>query len=370
MNKKVINLSIGIIGTRGIPNHYGGFEQFAEYVSVGLVERGNDVTVYNSHTHPYQEENFMGVKIIHCKDPEDKIGTTGQFIYDLNCIRDARKRNFDIILQLGYTSSSIWYWLMPKKTIVTTNMDGLEWKRTKFSRPVQKFIKYAEKLAVKHSNHLIADSLGIQSYLEREYKKQSTYIPYGAEIFEKIDSSILRKFNLEAFQYNLLVARIEPENSIELILEGHKKSESKFPMIVIGKTDTPLGQKLINLYSNEDSIIFLGGVYDQHALNNLRYFSNVYFHGHTVGGTNPSLLEAMGCSALICAHGNEFNSAILGEDAFYFDSLASLVPLFSISKSANEDKIKRNLDKIASLYSWERITSDYIKHFEEIKSNF
>lgn len=363
-------MNIAIIGTRGIPNHYGGFEQFAEFVSVALVEKGHTVSVYNSHKHPYQDKTYQGVKIIHCKDPEDKIGTAGQFLYDLNCIRDARKRNFDIILQLGYTSSSIWHWLMPKKAIVTTNMDGLEWKRTKFSRPIQKFIKYAEKLAVRHSDHLIADSIGIQSYLDKEYKKQSTYIPYGAEILKEIESSILKTYDLEAYQYNLLVARLEPENSIELILEGHKKSESKFPMIVIGKTATPLGQKLINLYSKDDSVIFLGGVYDQHVLNNLRYFSNVYFHGHTVGGTNPSLLEAMGCSALICAHGNEFNSAILDEDAFYFDSLSSIVPLFSISKSANEHKVKSNLDKIASRYSWERITNDYIEHFEEIKSNF
>src|SRR5690606_25316653 len=138
-------MKIAIVGARGIPNFYGGFEQFAEYLSLGLVQKGHDVTVYNSHTHPYQEPTWNGVKIIHCKDPEDKIGTAGQFIYDLNCIRDARKRDYDIILQLGYTSSSIWGWLMPRrKSIVTTNMDGLEWKRTKYSKKVQKFLLFAE----------------------------------------------------------------------------------------------------------------------------------------------------------------------------------------------------------------------------------
>ena len=137
-------MEIAIIGTRGIPNYYGGFEQFAEYLSKFLVENGHNITVYSSNNHPYQESTWKGVKIIHCKDPEDKIGTIGQFIYDFNCILDVRKRNFDIILQLGYTSSSIWGKLLPKSAVIITNMDGLEWKRTKFNKPVQKFIKFAD----------------------------------------------------------------------------------------------------------------------------------------------------------------------------------------------------------------------------------
>ena len=170
-------MKIAIIGTRGIPNHYGGFEQFAEYVSVGLVQKGHEVIVYNSHTHPFQGNEFKGVRIIHCKDPEDKIGTAGQFVYDLNCILDARKRDFDIILQLGYTSSSIWSRLFPKKAILTTNMDGLEWKRTKYSKKVQKFLQYAESLAIKHSDHLISDSIGIQNYIQ---EKTMGYVMGGA----------------------------------------------------------------------------------------------------------------------------------------------------------------------------------------------
>ena len=122
-------MKIAILGTRGIPNYYGGFEQFAQHLSEYLVNKGHEIIVYNSHTHPYQEGEWNGVKIVHCKDPEDKIGAAGQFIYDLNCIIDSRKRDFDIILQLGYASSAIWYFLFPKKAIVITNMDGLEWKK-------------------------------------------------------------------------------------------------------------------------------------------------------------------------------------------------------------------------------------------------
>ena len=96
-------MKIGVLGTRGIPNHHGGFEQFAEYFAVYAKEEGHQVSVYNSHSHPYKSSNYKGVDIIHCYDPESKIGTFGQFIYDFNCILDSRKRNFDIILQLGYT---------------------------------------------------------------------------------------------------------------------------------------------------------------------------------------------------------------------------------------------------------------------------
>ena len=108
-------MKIGIIGTRGIPNNYGGFEQFAEYVGPALIDRGHDVYVYNSSLHPYTASSWKGVKLIKKFDPENKTGAFGQFIYDLNCILDSRKREYDIILQLGYTSSSIWSFLFPKK---------------------------------------------------------------------------------------------------------------------------------------------------------------------------------------------------------------------------------------------------------------
>ena len=121
-------MKVAILGCRGIPNAYGGFEQFAQYLSEGLVNLGHSVSVYNAHNHPYQDEFWNGVKIIHIHDPEKKIGTIGQFIYDYNCIQDARNRDFDIILQLGYTSSSVWHKFLPKGVPILTNMDGLEWK--------------------------------------------------------------------------------------------------------------------------------------------------------------------------------------------------------------------------------------------------
>ena len=151
-------MRVAILGTRGIPNNYGGFEQFAEHLSKGLVELGYEVTVYNTHDHPYLSPYWGKVRLIHKWNPERYTGTLGQFIYDLLCILDSRKRKFDIILQLGYTSSSVWGWLLPSRSVIVTNMDGLEWKRSKYGKNVQRFLKVAEKLAIKTSDFLISDS--------------------------------------------------------------------------------------------------------------------------------------------------------------------------------------------------------------------
>jgi hypothetical protein len=115
-------MRIAIAGTRGIPNNYSGFEQLAEYLSEALVKMGHEVFVYSSHNHVYQQPTWRGVHIIHQHDPEYKVGTFGQFIYDYNCIRDSRKRNFDVILLLGYTSSSVWGWLLPKKPMIISKI--------------------------------------------------------------------------------------------------------------------------------------------------------------------------------------------------------------------------------------------------------
>jgi len=356
-------MKIGVIGTRGIPNHYGGFEQFAQYLSRGLVDKGHSVTVYNSHTHPYQKTTWNGVQIIHQKDPENIVGTVGQFIYDLNCIRNLRHHNFDIVLQLGYTSNSIWNKLLPSNSVIITNMDGLEWKRTKFNKLAQQFLKYAEKLAVFSSDFLVADSIGIQQHLKTTYNTDSTFIPYGANIFENPLRNILAEYDLQPYEYNLVIARMEPENNIETIIKGHLEAKLKRKLILIGNLNNKFSQYLISKYQS-NYIVFIGGVYDQNKLNNLRYYSNLYFHGHSVGGTNPSLLEAMASNSLICAHNNIFNKSILEKDAYYFNDANDINNILNsgINKKGDEEKLKINIAKIKTNYSWERI----IKQYEEL----
>ena len=359
-------MKIAILGTRGIPNYYGGFEQFAEFFSVYLVEKGHEVYVYNSHNHKYQEKTFHGVNIIHQYDPEYKLGTFGQFIYDLNCILDSRKRQFDIILQLGYTSNSIWFFLLPKKSISITNMDGIEWKRSKYSKPVQQFLKFAERLAAKNSDYLISDSLGIKTFLKQRYKKESTYIAYGAHSFASPDQTILEEYQVEPDQYNMIMARFEPENNFEMVLEGIQMAKQEKPILVIGNHNTKYGEYLKNKFKHENKIRFIGGIYNIAHLNNLRYFSNLYFHGHSVGGTNPSLLEAMASKALILAHNNDFNKGILKENAYYFSSAEEVKNLVqTIRKNDNLQKIENNYVSILENFNWEKINDQYLQLFEE-----
>ncbi|MGB0167588.1 MAG: DUF1972 domain-containing protein, partial [Luteibaculum sp.] len=321
-------MKIGILGTRGIPNEYGGFEQFAEYLSVDLVQRGHEVWVYNSSLHQYKEKTFKGVNLISCYDAEAKLGTAGQFIYDLNCIIDSRKRSFDVLLQLGYTSSAIWHPFLPKsKSIIVTNMDGLEWKRSKYSPKVQRFLKWSEKAAVKSSHHLVADSLGIKKYLEDQFGVASTFIAYGATPVEEVDPFLLDEFELAPRTYDMILARMEPENNIENLLKAWVEANIDGELIIIGRYNNSFGSKLYQEYKSHAKIRWLGPVYDINKLDALRWNSRFYFHGHSVGGTNPSLLEAMASKAFIIANDNPFNKAVLEDKAYYFSGSKDLAKL-------------------------------------------
>jgi glycosyltransferase involved in cell wall biosynthesis len=360
-----MGLRIGILGTRGVPNHYGGFEHFAAYLSRGLVEKGHSVSVYNSSKHPYKEKEWNGVRIIHCFDPEHIIGVPGQFVYDLNCILDARKRKYDIILMLGYTSSSVWKWLYPKNSIIITNMDGLEWKRTKYSKPVQKFLKYAEKLAVNLSRYHIADSPVIKEYLDKTYNINSKYIAYGAGLYPAANERLLAEYGLKTHDYFLLMARMEPENNIEMILDGYCFTESNKKFIVIGNTGNGFGKYLVNKYKNERRIVFQGAIFDEQKVESLTTFCSLYFHGHSVGGTNPSLLDAMAARAPLAAHNNPFNKSILKNNALLFNNASDVCNLINSNQYVNAVHIENNYSTIENEFTWDMIIDQYEDYFLE-----
>lgn len=351
-------MKIAILGTRGIPNHYGGFEQYAELLSVFLVKQGFDVTVYNSHNHPYQDPVYKGVKIRHIFDPEKKLGTTGQFLYDLGCILDTRKQKFDVIYQLGYTSSAVFNFLFPSGATIVTNMDGLEWKRSKYNKYVQRFLKYSERIAVKRSHFLVADSLGIKEYLDQKYKVDSFFSAYTADLPQSYSSEALQQFGLQPGAYHLLIARLEPENNVDTIMEAHARHDMSTPLIVVGNHKTKYGAYLTDKYRDFPNIRFVGGIYDKEIVNSIRHYSKIYFHGHSVGGTNPSLLEAMACSCSIIAHNNIFNKSVLENDAWYFDTPEDIykkIMEFDSHRSFFTESTRNNYLKIKNVYSEEHI---------------
>jgi len=360
-----MGLSIGILGTRGVPNHYGGFEHFAAHLSKGLVERGHEVTVYNSSKHPYQEKEWHGVRIIHCFDPEYIIGVPGQFVYDLNCILDARQRNYDIILMLGYTSSSVWGFLYPKKSIVISNMDGLEWRRTKYTPAVRRFLKYAEKLAIRSSHYHIADSPVIKNYLDTTYHLNSKYIAYGAELHPAVDEQLLEEYGLKKYDYFLLMARMEPENNIEMILDGYCLTASDKKFIVIGNTGNGFGKRLVAKYKTDKRILFRGAIFDEEKVQTLTACCRLYFHGHSVGGTNPSLLDAMAARAPLAAHDNPFNISILKYNAALFKDANDVRNLINSNNFVNQAHIENNYTAIKNEFTWDMIIGQYEKYFVE-----
>lgn len=368
-------MKIAILGTRGIPNNYGGFEQFAEFLSIGLVRRGHEVTVYNPHFHTYPKRSFHGVAIRYIYSPEKWMGASANFIYDYLCLKDALRIGFDIILECGYHSNALSYYLMNgrKTPVLITNMDGLEWMRSKWSRPTRWIIKQLERIAVEKSHYLVSDNLGIQHYYRSAFNMDSTFIPYGAEPVNEIDNFYFQTYFLKEQDYYLLIARLEPENNIEIILDGYLISGyNNRPFIVIGNHENKYGRYLKQKYA-ATSIRFAGSIYDKKVLDSMRYHARIYFHGHSVGGTNPSLLEAMACQAFIVAHDNEFNHSVCGDNAFYFTSKEDISSLISKSDYGHERLIlqmkQNNLKTIKDNYSWDCIISSYEELFNKTLMN-
>lgn len=368
-------MKIAFVSVRGIPNNYGGFEQFAEYISVGLAQRGHEVTVYSPSYHPYKGNEYKGVRIKHIYSPETWLGgSIGSFFYDFASLKDALKReDFDIIYEAGYTSiipAYIWFNVKNvRKPIVITNMDGLEYKRTKFNKWVRKFVFWEERMAVRHSHYLIADNMGIHDYYKEKYGRESKFLAYGANIHDNYDVGYLKEYRLQPDGYYIVVARLEPENNIVMAIEGYLKSKEngRRPFIIVGKTNTPHGKELVEKYGSEESVRFVGGIYDFDKLNSIRHFSHAYFHGHSVGGTNPSLLEAMASGCFILAHDNVFNRAVLKENASYYPSADKVAEyLNNIDAMAAERKriyTDNNLKEIKEEYSWEHLIDQHEEYF-------
>jgi len=207
---------------------------------------------------------------------------------------------------------------------------------------------------------MIADSPDMQKYLLNTYGKKPIYIPYGADVFSNPDPSALKKYRLQPYQYFLLISRMEPENNIEMIIKGHLASNHPHPLFIIGTITNKFGRYITSTYKNA-ALKFSDAIYDQAELDNLRYYCSLYFHGHSVGGTNPSLLEAMACGCRIAAHDNQFNRAVLQNEAEYFPSDNDVTRIINAPKDSlmiNQWK-NINIEKVRTIYNREKILDEY-----------
>ncbi len=357
------------MGIRGIPNRHGGFDRAAEELSVRLVRMGHEVTVYNTDDHLLVGEAWQGVRIRRMFSQELRLGIFGTFLFDYLCLRDVLKHPFDIVFELGHYPSAMFFGLLGRSTAkLVTNIDGLCWKRPKWSRPIRQFILYCEQNAVRHSDALIADHPAIQLYCQGRYGKQAHYIAYGAVIPKSCNTSLLEGFALQPQGYFNLVARLEPENNIEMILDGYLQSGSALPFVVVGGLNTRHASHLTARYKSKPQIRFVGAIYDYEELSGLRKHCALYFHGHSVGGTTPSLLEAMACEALVVAHDNPFNRGVLGGDARYFSSARDLAAIIqeTVSSVQADESRSNNLSKVRQHYDWDRIAVEHERLFRAL----
>jgi len=350
-------LSIAILGTRGIPNRYGGFEECAEQLAVRWAKQGIKVRVYHTHHHPVVDPVWMRVERVAQWDPQGW-GSFSQFVYDFLCIHHLRRHNVDAILQLGYTSSGIWQSWMPRKARIVTNVDGLEWTRAKYARPVRSFLKWSEKQVVERSDVLIADAPEITHLLQQHWGAASVYIPYGVRLDQTESPTALQQYGLTPRGYDLVLARIEPENQIELILQAHQKSGSQIPLLVVGGLNHRYARRLAQHYGSE-RIRFVDSCYDKPVVEALRRQCRWYVHGHSAGGTNPSLLEAMASGCAILAHRNPFNEWVLGDSGYYFESVEGLRTALATDPPA-DGPLEERRSRLEQEFDWDRIAQNYL----------
>ncbi|MAJ13133.1 MAG: glycosyl transferase [Flavobacteriales bacterium] len=362
-------MKIAILGTRGIPNNYGGFEQCAESLSIGLVKRGHEVTVYNPNFHPFKENNYLGVKIEYIYSPQNIIGTApANFVFDYLCLKHAIKNQYDIILELGLITAAPAIILCDKKTsIVVTNLDGLEWKRAKWSSTVRVITKALEKFGVLNSNFLVADNIAIQEYIKHNYNVASEFIAYGTEKVGQLNKKTIVKHLLFPDDYILTIARLEPENNLELMCDAYLLSDNQLPYYIIGNYNTKYGTFLKKKYKNTN-IHFLGAIFNKEELDTFRFFASYYLHGHSVGGTNPALIEAMAAQAFVIVHDNPFNKSVVSENTFSFNNKEELKLIFEDHSLLKQRKeiASENLKIINSRYRWDLIIEKYEKYFLKI----
>jgi len=357
------------LGTRGIPARYGGFETFAERLSLYLVEKEWQVYVYcQAHgAGGPSEKLWKRISLIHIPVPLQ--GALGTVYFDFKSTLHALRRP-GLILTLGYNTAvfCLAYRLGNKKNLL--NMDGIEWRRKKWSLFTRLWFYLNECIAVRIANHLIADHPEIMARLTtRVPPNKISMIPYGADLIRKADKIELDPFGLKPQRFALIIARPEPENLILETVRAYCSKPRGMPLVILGNYFPKENRYHRKVYSvaNEE-VLFLGAIYDKTVVNSLRFHCRLYIHGHTAGGTNPSLVEALGAGCPILAHDNRFNRWVLGgHGRYFFDETDCAKQLDSLLDDREElaRMREKSWSRHHSLFTWEWILASYDRLLRE-----
>lgn len=358
-----IKKKVAIIGTVGIPANYSGFETLVEYLTKELNGQ-YDITVFCSKKRFTDWPSiYNGARMQYINLDANGIQS---ILYDIYTIFKSLKFA-DTILILGVSGCivlPIVKMISNKKIIVNT--DGLEWKRAKWGKAAKIFLKISEKIAAKYADVIVSDNKILQQYISQEYGKKSALIAYGGDqaVYREITSETIEKYPFLHQRYAFNVSRIEPENNIDLILSAFEEVGNQNLVMIGNWKNSEYGKNLKQKYADIKNIFLIDAIYDQDILNQFRSNCFLYLHGHSVGGTNPSLVEAMNLGLPIFAFGVNYNRETTQHKAEYFTDKDDLISLINNLDDKNLAEVSHDMYLIAKKnYTWKGIAKGYSEIF-------
>jgi glycosyltransferase involved in cell wall biosynthesis len=353
-----VKLRIALLGTRGIPARYGGFETFAEELSTRLVARGHEVTVYcrDAHTEPC----YRGVKLVHLKPIRHKYLETlaHTFTSTLHLLRHP----VDVALYCNGANAIFTLLARLRGIPVALNVDGLERKRKKWNRAARAWYYFSEWLSTWCPSEIVTDAQQIRAYYQQRWEAASTFIPYGAPMGQSPPAETLARLGLERRRYFLYVTRFEPENNPLLVRRAFEQLKTDFKLALVG--DAPYAADYIRQVRDtaDPRVVLPGAIYGA-GYHELQSNSFAYIHATEVGGTHPALIEAMGRGALVLYLKTPENEEVAGGAGLPFDGESGLVRLLREVLTMTEDQRDAlraaAVERVRTRYSWAAVTTAY-----------
>ena len=363
--------TLNIMGTRGVPALHGGFETFAERLSLYLVSRGWNVLVYCQDSDSIDvgssmhEDVWEGVRRIHFSTR--RAGPLGTIEFDRKCVSDVLTRP-GIDLVLGYNTAVFNLLQRIARRPVVMNMDGIEWKRKKWSFAAKVWFFLNEIIGSNICNVAIADHPEMAKHIKARSFARPVMIPYGGDEVLSADAGLIDRFGIKPGNYFISIARIEPENSIREAVSAFSCTTRDQKFVVLGRMDADNPYHRSVREAANENVIFAGPVYDPELVKALRFHALAYIHGHQVGGTNPSLVEALGAGSPVIAHSNRFNRWTAGPGQKYFSNVGECAEGMSSFADNPEMRARAAADareRHRSEFQWEMI----LQRYEEVLSS-
>ncbi|HEY0508086.1 MAG TPA: DUF1972 domain-containing protein [Blastococcus sp.] len=354
-------MDIAMVGTRGVPARYGGFETAVEEVGRRLAAAGHRVVVYcrtakDGETAP--PDRYLGMELVHL--PAARKRSLETLSHSALSVAHLIRHRTDAAFVFNAANAPLLPLIRAARIPVATHVDGLEWQRAKWGGAGRRYYRTAESLAVRWSDALIADAVGIADYYRREFEAPTSLLTYGAPLIAP-GSDRLAELGLEPGGYHLVVARFEPENHVDVIVDGYRRSAATKPLVVVGSAPYS-DEYTARVHELADGRVrFLGGVWDQTQLDQLYGNCFTYLHGHSVGGTNPSLLRALGGGAAVIAFDVDFNREVTAEAGRYWSGAGDVAALVDAAEAdpsgvAQDGALARDL---AKGYDWDDVAAGY-----------